>query len=166
MNESLHKLKAKNPKEIEHVYKMYKKGFILFISKYGLAHDDILDIYQDSIIVLLENIDKGLLDNFKADLKTYLFSIGKFKAVKKLKKAPPKEIEWYKEDSNNEELILKLEIGLDKLGPRCYEILKLFYYENKKLDDIQTLLGYDKKEVLKSQKSRCLKQLKEIIDDE
>jgi DNA-directed RNA polymerase specialized sigma subunit len=41
--------------------------------------------------------------------------------------------------------------------------LQLFYYEEKKLDEIQEQLGYTSKDVLKSQKSRCLKQLKELI---
>lgn len=164
MNSSLIKLKAKDPKEIENVYTMYKSGFVLFLSKYGLPKEDVVDIYQDSIIVLIENAQKGLLDNLKADIKTYLFSIGKFKALKRLKKEIPANLEWQNEENDNEEMMEKLEAGLEKLGNRCYEILKLFYYEEKKLDEIQTLLNYEKKEVLKSQKSRCLKQLKEIVE--
>jgi DNA-directed RNA polymerase specialized sigma subunit len=51
---------------------------------------------------------------------------------------------------------------LKKLGEQCQKVLTLFYYEEKKLDEIQSLLGYTNKDVLKSQKSRCLKQLKDL----
>ena len=37
------------------------------------------------------------------------------------------------------------------------------YFEEKKLDEIQTILNYSNKDVLKAQKSRCLKHLKELI---
>ena len=56
-----------------------------------------------------------------------------------------------------------LQKGLNKLGDQCKKVLELFYYEEKKLDEIQSILGYTNKDVLKSQKSRCLKQLKELI---
>lgn len=35
----------------------------------------------------------------------------------------------------------------------------------KKLDEIQVELGYSNKDVLKSQKSRCLKQLKDLTKE-
>ena len=66
------------------------------------------------------------------------------------------------EDSKNSQIIL-LQDAFDKLGERCKEVLKLFYYDENKLEEIQEKLGYSNKDVLKSQKSRCLKQLKDII---
>src|SRR5690606_23200153 len=50
-----------------------------------------------------------------------------------------------------------------QLGPKCQEVLRLFYYEGLKLDAIQKKLAYDSKDTVKSQKSRCLKQLKQIV---
>ena len=50
-----------------------------------------------------------------------------------------------------------------QLGNQCKKIITLFYYEEKRLDEIVELLGYENKEVAKSQKSRCLKQLKNLI---
>lgn len=167
MTAEVQQLKDGNRKTIEILYLKYKSGFLLFLSKYELSDDDKLDIYQDSVIALIENARKGLLDDLKVELKTYLFSIGKFMAFRRLKQIPEsplENIEWY--EVEKEDFSEELETGLKKLGKRCYEILRLFYYEEKKLDEIQSLLEYEKKEVLKSQKSRCLKQLKEIIENE
>ncbi|WP_396177320.1 RNA polymerase sigma factor [Flavobacterium sp.] len=69
------------------------------------------------------------------------------------------------DDYSEEETNLQIEMlqnGFKKLGEQCRKVLHLFYYEEKKLDEIQSLLGYTNKDVLKSQKSRCLKQLKEL----
>jgi DNA-directed RNA polymerase specialized sigma subunit len=71
--------------------------------------------------------------------------------------------EDYNEDENNLQVAL-LQKGLDKLGEQCRKVLKLFYYEEKKLDEIQFELNYTNKDVLKSQKSRCLKQLKDLTN--
>ncbi len=42
--------------------------------------------------------------------------------------------------------------------------MKVYGQSEKKLDEIQKLLQYTNKDVLKSQKSRCLKQLKDLIN--
>ncbi|WP_254097249.1 RNA polymerase sigma factor [Aquimarina sp. Aq107] len=49
------------------------------------------------------------------------------------------------------------------LGKRCQEMLTLFYYRGLTIDEITESLGYENKNVVKSQKSRCLKSLKESI---
>lgn len=169
MDKQVAALKNGDRREIEKLYNQYKSGFILFLGRYSLPREELTDIYQDSIVALIENARKGLMDNLEVELKTYLFAIGKFMVFKRLKKE--REIskedlifEWY--DTGNEETEpAGLRAALNRLGGRCYELLNLFYYEGKKLDEIQVLMGYDKKDVLKSQKSRCLKQLKEIIEN-
>lgn len=164
MNDRISALKSGSNDEIAKLYNDYKSGFFLFLRKYGLSDDELKDIYQDSIIALIENAGKGYLDNLKADVKTYLFSIGKFKVFKQLKRpAELPEIGWYEpEEGLDEERVEKLNFVLPKLSKRCYEILRLFYYEEKKLDEIKLILEYSTKDVLKSQKSRCVQQLKKL----
>ncbi len=169
MDKQIAALKNGDRREIEKLYNQYRNGFILFLSRYGLPQDELTDIYQDAVVALIENARKGLMDDLEVELKTYLFAIGKFMVFKRLRKE--KEInaedlifEWY--DAGNEETESpRLREALNRLGGRCYELLNLFYYQGKKLDEIQVLMGYDKKDVLKSQKSRCLKQLKEMMEN-
>lgn len=169
MDERIAGLKSGDRREIEKLYNRYRNGFILFLSRYGLPQEELTDIYQDSVVALIENARKGLMDHLEVELKTYLYAIGKFMVFKRLKKE--KEInaedlifEWYdtgREDTDEP----RLGAALKRLGSRCYELLYLFYYEGKKLDEIQEIMSYDKKDVLKSQKSRCLKQLKEMLEN-
>lgn len=168
MNE-LELLKSGDSRAIEKMYQTYRKPFFVFGSKYGLEQDDLLDVYQDTIVAFIENARKGHLNNLRSEIKTYLFSIGKYLIYKKLKENQthlmedlPVGFEW-EEIETNDEVLLMVEHGLEQLGEKCYKILKLFYYEEKKLDEILEILPYENKDVLKSQKSRCLKQLKKIL---
>ena len=113
------------------------------------------------------------IEDLKSSLSTYLFGIGKFMIFQKLRKdgkTIPMEsfekTEMTYDDYTEEETDLQIKLlqkGLNKLGDQCKKVLELFYYEEKKLDEIQSILGYTNKDVLKSQKSRCLKQLKELV---
>jgi RNA polymerase sigma factor (sigma-70 family) len=170
----IEQLKRGDEKTIYKVYVDHKNGFSLFANKYDLSADDLLDVYQDSIIALCENAKKGTIDNLESSLSTYLFSIGKYMIYRILKaknkrisidyeNQPPQVLEdEYKEVYDENEIAL-LQENFKKLGEQCQKVLRLFYYEEKKLDEIQIELNYTNKDVLKSQKSRCLKQLKELI---
>lgn len=168
----IEQLKSGDEKTIRKIYEDHKNGFLLFANRYALDKDELIDIYQDAVIALIENAKKGKIDELKSSLTTYLFGIGKFMIFQRLKKKnktiPSDELERfeleyddYSEDEMNIQL-LSLREGLKKLGEQCLKVLTLFYYEEKKLDEIQALLGYTNKDVLKSQKSRCLKQLKDF----
>lgn len=165
-------LKNGDEKTIHFIYNEYKSGFLLFASKYKLDKDDLLDIYQDSVIALCENAKKGNLDEIKSSIKTYFFSIGKYMIYSRLKKknqtAPFENIdnfqfEWedLDEDTTNNQLVILRE-AFKVLGEQCQKILTLFYYEDKKLEEITKLMKYENKDVAKSQKSRCIKKLKEL----
>ena len=166
-------LKLRDERTVDRVYQEYRHGFILFAKRYSIDEDSVLDIYQDAIIALCENAEKGKLDNLKSSLKTYLFSIGKYMIFAHLRKEQKNieyenidnfHFEWeeYTEEEDNEE-IKQIRASFSKMGEKCQEILRLFYYQEKNLDEITNIMQYQNKDVAKSQKSRCIKQLKELI---
>lgn len=169
----VHLLKKQDEKVIRNIYNEYRSGFILYANRFKLDKEQILDVYQDAIIALCENAQKGYLDNLTSSVKTYLFSIGKYMIFNLLKKEKLKQdfedienlnLEWndYSAEKNDTQ-IQDMQNALNQLGNKCQEILKLFYYEEKTLDAITEDMQYGNKNVAKSQKSRCLKQLKEIL---
>lgn len=168
----LNLLKIAQPEAIENVYKTHRKAFVVFGAKYGLAEEELLDIYQDTIIAFIENIRKGHIENLQVEVKTYLFSIGKYLIFNRLKLSNntnitiedlPDNFVWEELEEEKEELLTNVSASLGQLGEQCYRILTMFYYEEKKLDEIQKILKYDHKDVLKSQKSRCLNHLKKLL---
>ena len=168
-------LKKNDEKTIKSFYDENKCAFILFSKRYNLNQDEILDVYQDAIIALIENAKKGKIDNLQSSISTYFFSIGKFMIFQKLKKSKKSyttddfsTLEYIDDTYDEDEINLQVKMlqkGFEKLGEQCRKVLQLFYYEEKKLDEIQDALGYSNKDVLKSQKSRCLKQLKDLTKE-
>lgn len=161
-------------KEIQALYDKYRKPFIAFSAKYAIEYNDAIDIYQDAIVAVIEQKQKGKLELISSSLSTYLFAIGKFMIFKKSKKKLPIDElneeqyllqDWEKYDAEKDEFEIKqLQKGLNQLGEQCKKILDLFYYQSKNLAAICKLLNYENTDVVKSQKSRCLKQLKQIIN--
>lgn len=161
---------------IKKVYLNNKSPFFKIANGYKIPNEVALDIYQDIMVALIENIRKGKVDDLKSSINTYTLAIGKYMIFNYLKSKKNVDLESVKfenmeslesfsvadESLNTRELQLKT--AYESLGEQCKKILNLFYFENKKLDDIQNLLNYENKDVLKSQKSRCMSHLRKIIN--
>lgn len=166
-------IQAGKQKAIETVYNRYKAEFIIYALRFSIYEEDALDIYQDSIIILYENIVSGKLSTLTSSLKTYLFAIGKYKIYNTLKlKINTTDYLEYEfllgEETQDdftlqEENIEKIQIAYQELGEKCQQVLKLFYFENRDIEEIKNKLNYASKDVVKSQKSRCIKHLKTIL---
>jgi len=176
-NQLIAQLKKRDRNALKDVYREYKTEFFRFALRYTKADDVLEDIFQDAIIAVYENALTGKLDNLKSSLKTYLFSTGKFMLFKKFRdtkevatdenyifdKKEMAVMEDVYKDEGPDEYQKKLMANFKKLGDKCREILELFYLQGMKLDEIVRIQGYENKNVVKSQKSRCLKTLKTLI---
>lgn len=153
------------------LYRSERGNFLAFAAKWNLPEAELADIFQDAMVAFIENLRKGKIELRHSTPSTYLFAIGKYMIFKRLKTKNtamgdaanlPDELVW---EENNalqiEGQYKKIMVALEKMGEQCRKILTLFYYDGKDLDEIMGILEYDKKDVLKSQKSRCLKQLRE-----
>lgn len=172
--ELIKKIKEGDEEALRYIYQTNRKGFIDFSVRFNLEKEDVLDIYQDAVIVFYENARKGKLDFLKSTITTYIFAIGKYKIYALLKRErneiPLDEVSaetllMQDEEFTADAQVKRLQKALGALGSKCRELLTLFYYEGKKLEEIQEKLGYESRDVLKSQKSRCLKKLKELASN-
>lgn len=170
-------LKNRDQNALKQIYSNNRLAFIGFAKKYPIRKEDIIDIYQDAIIALRDNAVNGTMDDLKSEIKTYLFSIGKYMIYKKLKQQ--KKIHLVEDSSsfindkdshsfivNDNELTneqKQLQDAFKSLGEKCKEVLRLFYYRGFDLEEIMNELNYTSKDVVKSQKSRCIKSLKSLI---
>ncbi|MEL4456719.1 sigma-70 family RNA polymerase sigma factor [Lutimonas vermicola] len=170
-------LKRGDQKTLEKIYLENREGFINFSKKYNVDENDAIDIYQDSILILRENAINGKIDHLQSNISTYLFAIGKYKIYHNFRVQSKIEMT---NDFNLVEENVDFDVNLygpvltkeqellkkyyDQLGDRCKSILNLFYYQGYNLDEIRAILNYSNKKVLKSQKSRCIKQLKDLVN--
>lgn len=169
-------LKNDDKSALKSIYIEYKLPFLNFAKKFNISEDDSLDIYQDAIVSLRENCMKGHLDDMKSELKTYLFSIGKYMIYKRLKEKHKLHLvdrvvetsdlndDYFNEiDYSFNSKQKQIQEAFKKLGKQCQTILNLFYVRGFTLEEIVDELNYNNYNVAKSQKSRCLQKIKDII---
>lgn len=174
----------KNGSEIafKKVYEDNRALFLNFAKKYTLGDEEVLDVYQDAYVALYENIHNGKFSELKSAIGTYLISIGKYKIMERLRKNSKQtnnefllnkveevdnEIEEFdiiQDELSPEQKLLKQ--YFEKLGEKCKQILNLFYYKQYNIKEIMVEGNYNSENVVKSQKSRCLKTLKEAINND
>ena len=169
-------LKNADSDVLRSIYVSNRASFINFANRFDMDREEVLDIYQDAIIALRENAIHGKLDTLNSSIKTYLFSIGKYMIytrLKEQKKMRPMEEKgqleniyippYLEEETMLTEEKKRMLTAFQALGAQCKKILTLFYYRGFTLDEITRDLDYSSKDVVKSQKSRCLRSLKEQI---
>ena len=156
------------------IYLRHKAYCIKFLMSKGASENDAMDIYQDATIVLYEKIKNS---DFKltSSIQTYLNSICYFQFLSRLKGNYANKIiltedideslnDWFEEETELvNERIEKLNKIFDNLktnGDKCYERLRLFYYEKLTTAEIAIKQGLKNTDSVKSQISKCRNLLK------
>ena len=159
---------------LEQVYNSCKIEFINFAKKYSIQEQEIIDIYQDSILTLYENISHKKIKSYSATIKTYLFSVGKYKILNHAKSRNRVELDTINESEHfnyqpemgitfKEKNKLELNTALQLLGDVCKRLLVMSYYQGIKNNELLNHFGYKNDQTLRANKSRCLRKLKEHI---
>lgn len=174
----LNKIKNGCDDSLKEVYLTNKSKF-LKNAKRWLNDDDVLeDIYQDAIIIFYENVRNEKIIHLTSSINTYITSIGKylilrhFRSVKQTVEIESihqieidqvfiSYIHQVQEESEKVNMIKKM---IQNLGEPCASILRMFYYEEKSTIEIMKSLGYANSDVVKSQKYRCMKSLKFLVN--
>lgn len=176
------------------VYKRCKTYSVNFMRKMtnGSKSDyELDDIFHDSILVLYEKIIAG---NFEltASFQTYLNSVCRFQLLNKIGK--DKKYSDYDEpngkdhdEDNPMNYNASIKDTLDEIedpkelqftaienaleimkatGGHCYELLTLFWYHKKSMNELTAIFGYNNSDTTKNQKGRCQKRLEKMAFNE
>ena len=175
------------------VYKRCKAnclGFMRKMTSGKISDYELEDVFQDANIILYEKIVKGDFV-LTASFQTYLNSVCRFQLLNTLEKS--KLTTDYEDNSDddddenpngyhssitdsldavdhsNEPQFLAIETALVKMkdaGGHCYELLTLFWYHKKSMNELTTEFGYNNSDTTKNQKARCQKRLEKIAYNE
>lgn len=170
-------LRAKDDKVIKELYLRHRDEFFMFSRKYRISENDCADIYQESFLAIRKHAISGKLYEVNSSFKTYLFAIGKYLIYNKhrnsvLKK--PYDHNLHNTDSDYDSVSIDeikelteeqklLRHYFNQLGKSCQQMLTLSFYRGLTNEEIAIQHGYDSEAVVRSQKSRCLKTLKDLI---
>ncbi|MEL7339594.1 MAG: sigma-70 family RNA polymerase sigma factor [Bacteroidota bacterium] len=183
MQEASHNLigriKSGDRQALHDVYLEHKRSFIDWAgASFRCSEPDAEDIWQEVIIVFYENIIEGKLTSLKSQVRTYLFGIGRFMLLRKYEQQkrwtelPEQEdgpeiwveqaVSEYEMELNDRQRMLLRQ--LEKLGENCQKLLRLFYYRRYSTESIMMEMGYKSTEVAKSQKARCMRNLRKNME--
>ncbi|MBA2613257.1 MAG: sigma-70 family RNA polymerase sigma factor [Bacteroidetes bacterium] len=165
-------LRTGNNEVLNVLYKKYYNLVLKFIVNNSGTQEAAQDIYQETIIVLYENVQKpGFTLN--CQLQTYIYSIAKRLWLKQLKKNSKTFL--FKDDDENEVVdvtedmtvyetkeaeLEKMNQSLVELGEPCATLIKDFYVQKLSMDEIAEKFGYTNADNAKNQKYKCLQRLK------
>ena len=168
------RLRQDDKKALEEVYLENRSYVIKYFRDFQSVKPQLEDIYQDSIIDLYQNFVTRQLRLEEGNIRSYLMTIVKRKIYKTLKNQkqahnlalenPPEDSYQLLEIDSDSEAQKQLAIHYKKLGKKCQELLKLFYYRGLSIKEIKEAASYKDENTVKSSKSRCLKQLKNLIN--
>jgi len=158
---------------LEAFYKKNWPAVLRYILKNSGNEQDAKDIYQSSFLSLYENIQKGKYKpSESAMLSTYFIQICKYKWLDFIKSAhhrrttsinsEEKIINMPSGNDTNPELSTNVTWAVEKLGERCQQILKMFYWQKYSMEEIALEFEFTR-ESAKNAKYRCLKRLKSIL---
>lgn len=164
--------KANRNKVLHHMYQKHFGMVESMILQNNGNREDARDVFQDAIIVLVDNIS---VTSFKltSTLSTYLYAIARNVWLKKLKNKGRINYEvevqdiGLVEESHLEILVQTDEIKeiknlLLRLDKTCQEVLEMFYFRRFSIEAIARAMNYNNENVAKVKKSKCLKKLREM----
>lgn len=158
------------------INKLYTTNFPIiksFVLQNKGTESDAQDIFQDAISVAWYNYKTEKFNPNKGSFDAYIITIAKNKWIDQLRKNKKMPLDFKEEFAENiedetidlflvEEKIEKLLFTFSKIGDKCKEILQNYYYKKLRLEAIAELLNTNA-DVIKTQKSRCMKKLKELM---
>ena len=166
---------AKNDaRAIETIYKNNFSMVQAFILNNNGSYDDARDIFQESMIVLYENVRT---DSFvlTCQIKTYVYSIcrrlwlkrlqqmSRFSGqVENLEETVPVEEDLEMQEKRNADFAI-MERAMGSLGEPCKSLLEAFYLQKKGMTEIAETFGYTNADNAKNQKYKCLVRLKKLF---
>ena len=173
MSDWIQKIKTNENEALKEIYLLCREDCLVWLQKdFNCSLDDALDVFQMSVMILYDNVISGKLQHLTSHVKTYIFGVARNKALELQRSHKSivsddilNSIAGYitSEDSETSEAqIILASQSLDELGDPCKTVLIQYYYHDKSMEEITTLMSYKNSDTTKNQKYKCLKRLQNI----
>ena len=167
---------------LESLYGSYRNDFISWASKKfrGIDRNDFIEAWQEAVIAFYDQVISKKLMHLDCDIKTYLFVLANRYLIKHIQKSQKTEsldafdkffdnhsytiaFEW---DAPWHDRKLQLSGAMHHLNNQCQELLLLKFGDGLSIESIMTKKGFSNLNSVSASLSRCLRKLKEIIQEQ
>ena len=169
-------LKGENNNAFGQLYKEYFGMVNRFVTNNNGRTDDAEDIFQDTMIVLLEKLRQ---DDFQltASIKTYIMAISKNLWLKRLRTTYREteftnihDIKFYEEINlaieQEKNYWDKLQNYMHKITDHCKGLIHDIFFKEKTIEQIQQEYGYSTKHNAQNQKHKCVEQIRKVKEED
>jgi RNA polymerase sigma factor (sigma-70 family) len=130
------------------------------------SKEDAEDIFQEALLILYKKVKDG---NFilSSALSTYLNGIARNLWYMQLRKKNKENLTFDFNDvaevfvTEEENQYQLAEMAFNLLGEKCKQLLLLFYFRKKSMQEVAGALGFSNERVAKNQKYRCIEKAKD-----
>lgn len=170
-------LRSGNNEVLNALYRKHYGIVLKFIVNNSGTEEAAQDIYQETIMVVYDNVRKGGFE-LNCRLQTYIYSVARRLWLKHLRKNGKTIL--FREDEENEVVDVSSEMGehetkekqidkmqksLQELGEPCATLIRDFYVRHLSMEQIAEKFGYTNADNAKNQKYKCLQRLKKSFFD-
>ncbi|HPR00929.1 MAG TPA: sigma-70 family RNA polymerase sigma factor [Saprospiraceae bacterium] len=163
---------------IESLYREHREPFIRWVQqKYSVQDDVAVELFQVAIVIFYDNVISGKLTELKSSVSTYLYQIGRNKALEYHRQRQRHGgdqlhdtlLQYMSQDLGTEheeieEDYLIIDQGMQQLGEPCRSLIYGFYVLNKSMDELADEMNYKNADTVKNLKYKCLQRLRKICD--
>ena len=162
--------KSDRQEVITYLYDQMYEQVARYVQKNSGFPSEAEDVFQDSLIALIKHARSGRFENH-VKLEAYFFTICKNQWLKALQKKEriveltPVHEQAVETETQESVMVTKersnlLDQLIRGLGSNCYQLLKHFYYEKKRMKEIAALLSMSNEQAAKDKKASCMKKLR------
>jgi RNA polymerase sigma factor (sigma-70 family) len=157
---------------IQSLYQLDRNSIFNWVMNNTGDYEDAQDVLQEGVIAVCKNIVSEKYKPGAAQLKTYLNKVCRYWWYNELRRRKPnfqipdgfemEDVEVGEAEKN--ELVEVLSKYLDRLGDKCQSVLRLRFWEGKKMEEIAGILG-NTLQVVKNRSSKCISELYEMYNN-
>lgn len=167
---------AMSGSDIQALYTEHRKPFLRWVKqRFGISEADAEDVYQESVTAYSQRPKHDGDAELDCQPSTFLYAIGRNQTLKLIRSRKTTGnvdvdladdlFELPEVDSffNMEHARSVVREGLAQLTERQREVLRLYYYEERSMQEIAAIMGYNNADVAKKMKYEGLKKLSTLV---
>ena len=139
------------------------------------SRSDAEDIFQETMVAFIRQVEEGKFRG-ESSIKTFLYALNRNIWLNELKKRGRSQSREERFAAGEEKMQLAIDGILEQqehnmelmrsiqnLGDSCKKILLIFYYEQRPIREILSVVSYQNEQVVRNKKMKCLKKLEEMV---
>ncbi len=156
------------------LFRQNRRPITSLVTRNQGSEDDAEDVLQEAMVVLWERVRSGAFE-YQAKLSTFIYATAKniwFRRLARHRRELPAAEEAFDvaagdatplEELEENERVLAVQKAMEQVGNPCRDLLLLYYWEERSMEEIAAKLGFANADTVKSKKYQCKKSLERFV---